>query len=51
MKRESGKEADFRRNVLAFLVAQDVYPTWENGELVSAIPPEQLEEYFAYPVK
>ena len=49
MKREFGKEADFRRNVLAFLVAQDTYPLWENGTLVSAIPPEDLDEYYALP--
>ena len=49
MKHRFGKEADYRRNVLAFLAAQDVYRLWEEGTLVSAIPPEDLDEYYALP--
>ena len=45
MKADYGREAALRRNILAFVVAQEVYPHWKNGRIVSAIEPEDADVY------
>lgn len=52
MKDKFGKkDSAFRRNTLALLVARHAFPVWEKGQLVEAVPSEQMEAYYEYPAQ
>ena len=43
------KDSSFRRNTLALLVARNTFPVWEQGQLVKAVPSEEMGAYYEYP--